>query len=146
MRPRKRVLCLDSDEDDLGVLTFLLETSGFRAIKATCISEAANVLLREPVEMVIVSAATRIDDAIVSVKILKGIYSEIPLALLCNKRDLSEKFHLADMAISRVDCSSAELLERIRILTVRKRGPKKIMVPVVPAPDVLPLSVAEAHS
>lgn len=72
MRPRKRILCVDSNEQDLSVLTFMLETNGFRTIKATCVSEAAKVVMEGTVELIIVSASAKIDDAIFAVKIQKG--------------------------------------------------------------------------
>ncbi len=138
MRPKKVILCLDSDEDDLGILAFLLETSGYRAVKSSCVSEAVNVLMRTPVELMIVSATIQIDDAITAVRILKGICPHTPLILLCHRGDLGDKFHLADMAISR-SCSSAELLERIKIMSGRKRGPRKGLhrYPMPPAIDAV---------
>ena len=145
MRPRKRILCVDSDEDDLGVLTFMLETNGFRALKATCLSEAAAVLLKNGAELMIVSAATRIDDALLAVKTMKGICPHTPLILLCHRGDLGDKFHLADMAISR-SCSSAELLERIKIITARKRGPRKRPLPALPTPEVVAVAVGEVRA
>lgn len=145
MRPKKRVLCIDSDEDDLGVLTFMLETNGYRALKAKCLSEAASVLLKNGAELMIVSAAIRIDDAITAVKILKGICPHTPLILLCHRGDLGNKFHVADMAIAR-NCSSAELLERIKIITARKRGPRKEPLPALPTPEVVAVAMGEARA
>lgn len=146
MRPRKRILCVDSDEDDLGILAFLLETQGYRAIKATCVSEAATVLMKAPVELIIVSATIRIDEAITAVKILKGICPHTPLILLCNMRDLGDKFHRADMVLSRVYCPAAELLERIKILSARKRGPRKEPLPALPTPEVVAVAMGEARA
>lgn len=144
MRPKKRILCVDSNEQDLSILTFMLETNGFRAIKATCVSEAINVLMRTPVELMIVSTAVRIDDAIATVKILKGICPFTPLILLCNRGDLGDKFHVADMAITRT-CSSLELLERIKIITVRKPGPKKAHLRGLPYPEAVALAMGEVR-
>ena len=39
--------------------------------------------------------------------------------------DRAEQMHVADAMLARKNCSSQELLERIKVMSARKRGPRK---------------------
>lgn len=114
MRPPKRILLIDTDEDRRGELKFVLQTCGFRVIQ-TAFGQIDLIILQWPV-----SAG--------SAKRLKEANPLTPLMVLYPVK-MSELPPLVPSADAVVPESSlggrAELLERIRVMVARKRGPRK---------------------
>lgn len=125
MRPKKIILCVDPDEIALSIVTYMLETNGYRTIKATCLADALTALTEFPVELVFLSAKKDPAATVFMSRTLKKHYPAIPVLLLCNTTEIVKELHLADALVSEKWCSSADLLERIKILSARKRGPKR---------------------
>ena len=112
MRPKKRVLLIDTDEDRRGELKFILETCGFRVIQ-TALGEIDLIILQWPV-----SAG--------SAKRLKEANPHTPLMVLYPVGITAPNVPSADMVMPSAGLGGrADLLERIRVLVVRKRGPRK---------------------
>ncbi len=57
MRPKKVILCVDDNEQDLSVLKFMLVTNGYRVLSATNGQEAIDTLRRQPVDLVLADHA-----------------------------------------------------------------------------------------
>ena len=63
---------------------------------------------------------------------LKRIAGHVPMILLGDPQRMSGEIHAADSLLSKKNCSSQELLERIKVMSARKRGPRKGTVRMAP--------------
>jgi PleD family two-component response regulator len=57
MRPKKIILCVDDNEQDLSVLSFMLATNGYRVVSATNGQEAIGIFADLPVDLVLADFA-----------------------------------------------------------------------------------------
>ena len=65
---------------------------------------------------------------------LKQIASHVPMILLGDPQKMAGEMHSADALLAKKNCTPQELLERIKVMSARKRGPRKgslRMAPVV---------------
>jgi two-component system response regulator CpxR len=125
MRPRKVILCVDSNEQALSVRKFMLETRGYRVV---CVLQAQAALERFEaggVDMVLSDLTIPGMDGNEMVKRMKQQAPEVPMVLVSGTvRDFA-RADAADAFLPKGANNSLELLERIRVLMVRKRGPKR---------------------
>jgi CheY-like chemotaxis protein len=56
---------------------------------------------------------------------LKQIAPHIPMILLGDPQRMGGDIHAADALLTKKSCSAQELLERIKVMSARKRGPRK---------------------
>jgi CheY-like chemotaxis protein len=56
---------------------------------------------------------------------LKALASHIPMILLGDPQRMSGEMHAADALLAKKNCCAQELLERIKVMSARKRGPRK---------------------
>jgi hypothetical protein len=56
---------------------------------------------------------------------LKQIASHVPMILLGDPQKMGSEMHAADALLAKKSCSAQELLERIKLISARKRGPRK---------------------
>jgi hypothetical protein len=47
------------------------------------------------------------------------------MVLLGDAQAVNAEMHVADAVLARKNCSTQELLERIKVMSARKRGPRK---------------------
>jgi len=65
---------------------------------------------------------------------LKQIASHVPMILLGDPQKMAGEMHSADALLAKKNCSPQDLLERIKVMSARKRGPRKgsqRMIPVI---------------
>lgn len=125
MRPKKVILCVDDNEQDLSVLTFTLSTNGYRVLPATDGQEALRLFAEHTVDLALVDYAMPQMNGDQLVGKLKQIAAHVPMILLGDPQKMSGQIHAADALVSKKTCSSHELLERIKLMSARKRGPRK---------------------
>ncbi|MGB6190862.1 MAG: response regulator [Terracidiphilus sp.] len=125
MRPKKVILCVDDNEQDLSVLTFTLSTNGYRVLPATDGQEALRLFSEHMVDLALVDYAMPQMNGDQLVGKLKQIAAHVPMILLGDPQKMSGQMHAADALVSKKTCSSHELLERIKLMSARKRGPRK---------------------
>jgi two-component system, OmpR family, response regulator CpxR len=125
MRPKKVILCVDDNEQDLSVLTFTLSTNGYRVLPATDGQEALRLFSEHTVDLALVDYAMPQMNGDQLVGKLKQIAAHVPMILLGDPQKMSGQMHAADALVSKKTCSSHELLERIKLMSARKRGPRK---------------------
>ncbi len=125
MRPRKLILCVDGNERALAVRRFLLETRGFRAVTATSLHEAVAVLGAQQVDLVVAELRLPQFDGNHVIGQLKQLMPELPMLLTSESVRAGERTHQADAFLGKGNSSAAELMERIRVMSARKRGPRK---------------------
>ncbi len=141
MRPKKVILCVDSNEQTLSVRAFLLETRGYRVISAATSQEALEVLERivpGTLDLLIADLLLPGMDGNELVRRAKQMHPTLPTLIVSGTVAAYDRALAADAFLPKGAGTAAELLERIRVLVARKRGPKKH----VPAPQLQPQPVA----
>ena len=125
MRPKKVLLLVDQDEDALSILKFLLETNGYRVLASTDGKEAIAMFAAAPrVDMVLASAFMNPMNGELLVTRLKRIKPYIPMAILLDDGGKPSDEFAGDCFLSR-SIAAAELLDRIKVMSARKRGPRQ---------------------
>ncbi len=125
MRPKKVILCIDDNEQDLSVLSFMLTTNGYRVYAATRAQEAIEIFAHNQVDLVLANAAMPQTNGAQLVKRLKQIAGHVPVILLGEPQAMDGAMHPADAMLAKKNCSPLELLERVKVMSARKRGPRK---------------------
>jgi CheY-like chemotaxis protein len=122
---KKVILCVDDNEQELSVLKFMLEVNGYRVIPACTGQEAIGIFARTSVDMVLTDFAMPQMTGVQLVRQLKQIAAHVPMILLGDPQKMGGDWHAADALVAKKNCTSQELLERIKVMSSRKRGPRK---------------------
>jgi len=125
MRPKKIILCVDDNEQELSVLKFMLATNGYRVVSASTGAEAIDIFVETAVDLVLSDYAMPQMNGDQLVNRLKKIASHVPMILLGDPQKMGDQLHGADALLAKKTCSPQELLERIKVMSARKRGPRK---------------------
>jgi CheY-like chemotaxis protein len=132
MRPKKVILCVDDNEQELSVLKFMLATNGYRVVSATNGREAIGIFLETSVDLVLADYSMQQMNGCQLVARLKQIAAHVPMILLGDPQKMAGEMHAADALLAKKHCSPQELLERIKVMSARKRGPRKGSQRLVP--------------
>ena len=124
MRPKKVILCVDDNEQELSILKFLLTTHGYKVVSAATVQEAIGVFPGTQVDLVLASYGLPHMNGGQLVDRLKRIAPQVPMILLGDPQSAGQ-IHVADAMVAKKNCSPLELLERIKVMSARKRGPRK---------------------
>jgi CheY-like chemotaxis protein len=138
MRPKKVILCVDDNDQALSVRKFVLETRGYRVLTAKNAEEAIELYDRGRVDLVITDLVMPHCNGNDLILLLKEIAPWVPAVLVSGSIKQFDPTTRADAFLPKGACSPQELLERVRVLLVRKRGPKK-MTPPQPAQERQPV-------
>ena len=126
MRPKKVILCVDDSEQDLSVLKFMLSTNGYRVLTATSGQEAVAIFGEaQQIDLVLIDNTVQQTSGKALVEKLKRMASHVPMILLGDPQAMNGEIHVADALLAKKNCSPQELLERIKVMSARKRGPRK---------------------
>lgn len=128
MRPKKTILCVDDNEQVLSVRTFLLETRGYRVLTARSSSDAIGALERAlpgQIDLLLCDLLMPGMDGNELVRRAKSLHPELPAMIVSGTVNAFDRAVYADVFLPKGACSAAEMMERIRVLVARKRGPKK---------------------
>jgi|GEM_PF-807902 len=125
MRPKKRILVADSNEQSLSVRKFLLETRGYCVLACHTSREALAVAAEGNLDLIIANLAMPEVDGAELVRRAKSFNPQMPAILFSTRLRFYDKDMPAEVFIPMGMDSPAEMIERIRVLLVRKRGPKK---------------------
>jgi two-component system response regulator CpxR len=136
MRPKKVILCVDDNEQDLSVLKFMLSTNGYRVLAATNGQEAMSLFTENMVDLVLADHVMPQMSGDQLVSRLKEIASHVPMILLGDPQKMNGLMHGADALLAKKNCSPQELLERVKVMSARKRGPRKGMHRMPAAPEL----------
>lgn len=130
MRPKKQILVVDSSEDRASCMSFMLETNGYRVFTAKTYDEAEAMFLDlYDLDLALVGYDDEESFGPALTRRFKQMKSHVPIIMLGNRDLLSNSIYAADAFLERDNLSSAELLERIKIMSARKRGPRKGYIP-----------------
>lgn len=128
MRPKKTILCVDDNEQVLSVRTFLLETRGYRVLAIRTAREALESIegaLPGTIDLLLCDLLMPGMDGNELVRRAKGLHPGLPAMIVSGTVNSFDRAGNADVFLPKGACSPAEMIERIRVLVARKRGPKK---------------------
>ena len=139
MRPKKIILCVDDNEQSLSIRKFMLETRGYAVVACTNGSDALTAFRESGADLVLADLMMPGLDGAELVQQIKAVSPETPAIIFSGKIRMCDKDLQADLFLPKGMHAPSELLDRIRLLLVRKRGPKKA---AVSAPAAAPAEVA----
>lgn len=125
MRPKKTILCVDDSEHSNSMRKFMLETRGYRVLIAHNAKEALELFREHSIDLVLSDLMMPDMNGACLVQRLKEMSPETPAILFSGKIRTFEEGTHADIFLPKGTAAPVELLERIRLLLIRKRGPKK---------------------
>ena len=130
MRPRKLILCVEDNEQILSVRKFLLETRGYRVVAFSNAAEALEYIqgaLPGSIDLLLSDLVLPQMDGNELVRRAKQAMPGLPTLIVSGTVTGYERAAFADAFLPKGACAPAEVLDRIKILVARKRGPKKQM-------------------
>ena len=125
MRPRKTILCVDDNEQSLSVRKFMLETRGYRVLTALNGEQALETYQQGGIDLVLSDLIMPGMDGNELIHRMKALQADVPMILMSGSVKAYERASHADAFLPKGACSPVEVLERIRVMIARKRGPKK---------------------
>lgn len=126
MRPKRTILCVDDNEQALSIRKLMLETRGYRVLACSNGHHALEVFKQGGVDLVLSDLQMPGLDGAELVDRIKEISAGTPAILFSGKTRVYEKDMRADIFLPKGMYAPIELLERIRLMLVKKRGPKRV--------------------
>ncbi len=125
MKPKRTILCVDDNEQSLSVRKILLETRGYRVAACTNGQDALDRFKKGDIDLVLTDLIMPGVDGCKLIEQVKAISPQTPAVLVSGKVRIYDRDMQADVFLPKGMYAPAELLERIRLLLVRKRGPRR---------------------
>jgi len=125
MKPKRTILCVDDNEQSLSIRKVMLETRGYRVIACTTGEEALEQFKRGGVDLVLTDLIMPGLDGTRLIEEVKALSPQTPTILVSGKVKIYDRDTRADCFLPKGMYAPSELLERVRLLLVRKRGPKR---------------------
>ena len=125
MRPKKKILLVSADEFGASTCAFMLTVNGYAVLKAGDATTAVDIFKRKEPDLVLSDYDLGRSTGAVLVKKLRTIRPYIPMILLGDPKVMIEEVWPSYAILSKKDCSALELLERIKVMSARKGGPRK---------------------
>jgi two-component system response regulator CpxR len=125
MKPKRTILCVDDNEQSLSIRKVLLETRGYRVIACTRGEDALERFHKGGIDLVLTDLIMPGCDGTKLIEQIKAISPQTPAILLSGKVRIYDRDTQADVFLPKGMYAPAELLESIRRLLIRKRGPKR---------------------
>jgi len=125
MKPKRTILCVDDNEQSLSIRKVLLETRGYRVLAYSNAEQALERFAQGGVDLVLTDLVMPGVDGSKLIRGIKHLSPETPAILLSGKVKIYEHETNADVFLAKGMELPADLLERIRVLLIRKRGPKR---------------------
>ena len=124
MTIKKTILCVD-DDHSLSIHKVTLETRGYRVMTCNSALAAMSVLDNAAVDLVL--SSLELPDANIAELVwrVKSTAPTTPVVLLCPPRRALYTEPDADLMLRKGSYAPAELLDSIRILLGRRRGPRR---------------------
>jgi CheY-like chemotaxis protein len=125
MKPKKTILCVDDNEQSLSIRKVMLETRGYRVVACNNGEDAIERFRAGGIDLVLSDLVMPGVDGSRVVEEVKAISPDTPAILLSGKVRIYDRDTHADVFLPKGMYAPAELLERIRLLLIRKRGPRR---------------------
>jgi len=125
MKPKRTILCVDDNEQSLSIRKVMLETRGYHVVACSGGQEALERFMKGGVDLVLTDLTMPGLDGSKLIEEIKKLSPQTPAILLSGKVKMYDRDTKADVFLPKGMYAPVELLERIRVLLVRKRGPKR---------------------
>jgi two-component system, OmpR family, response regulator CpxR len=125
MKPKRTILCVDDNEQSLSHRKVMLETRGYRVVSFTRGEEALERFKQGGIDLVLTDMTMPGLDGPRLIAAVKNLSPQTPAILVSSKVRTHDHDSEADVFLSKGMYAPADLLERVRMLLVRKRGPKR---------------------
>jgi two-component system, OmpR family, response regulator CpxR len=125
MKPKRTILCVDDNEQSLSIRKVMLETRGYRVITCNNGQDALERFKKGGIDLVLTDLIMPGVDGGKLIDSIKTLSPETPAILFSGKVRIYDRDTRADVFLPKGMYAPVELLERIRMLLVRKRGPKR---------------------
>jgi two-component system, OmpR family, response regulator CpxR len=132
MKPKRTILCVDDNEQSLSHRKIVLETRGYRVASFSRGEEALERFLQGGIDLVIADMAMPGLDGPQLIARIKQVSPQTPAILISSKVRIYDHDSQADIFLGKGMYAPADLLERVRLLLVRKRGPKRMQQQTAP--------------
>ena len=136
MKPKKTILCVDDNDQLLSIRKVILETRGYRVMSCANGREALDVFKGGGIDLVLTDLAMPEMDGSELIEQIKKLSPETPAILFSGKIRIYERSNRADVFLPKGMFDPMELMERIRLLLVKKRGPKRVVRVDLPLPAI----------
>jgi DNA-binding response OmpR family regulator len=124
MKPKRTILCVDDDEHSLSIRKVMLETKGYRVLTCHDPDEAIALVRGGGVDLVIADLMMPKMSGAQLIDRVKEIAPHLPTILFSGSVTYCAEQSRADVWLPKGSFAPMELLERVRIALIRKRGPK----------------------
>jgi two-component system, OmpR family, response regulator CpxR len=128
MTVKKTILCVD-DEQCLSIHKVTLETRGYRVRVCNTAAEAMNILAHGNVDLVLSNVDLPDAPSPELARYIKAHTPDIPVVLLSSHKRVFHTDVPVDLLLRKGTYTQAELLERIRLLLMKRRGPRRAASP-----------------
>ena len=125
MKPKKTILIVDDNDQALSIRKILLETRGYRVVACSNGQQALDAFQRGGIDLVLTDLVMPGVDGSQLIQEIKKYSPQTPAVLISGRVKIYERDTQADVFLPKGMYEPVDLLERIRILLVRKRGPKR---------------------
>ena len=126
MKPKRTILCVDDNEQSLSHRKIMLETRGYRVASFSRGEDALERFVHGGVDLVIADMVMPGLDGPQLIARIKELSPQTPAILISSKVRIYDHDSQADVFLTKGMYSPADLLERVRQLLIRKRGPKRL--------------------
>jgi DNA-binding response OmpR family regulator len=116
---------VDDDEQSLSIRKIMLETRGYRVLACNSGEMALEAFRRGGIDLVLTDLIMPGVDGSRLIEKIKSLSPQTPAVLISGRAKIYERETQADVFLCKGMYEPADLLERIRLLLVRKRGPKR---------------------
>jgi two-component system response regulator CpxR len=125
MKPKRTILCVDDNEQSLSHRKIMLETRGYKVASFSRGEAALDRFKQGGIDLVITDLTMPGLDGAKLVGAIKDLSPETPAILISSRTRVYSNESQADVFLAKGMYAPADLLERVRLLLVRKRGPKR---------------------
>jgi two-component system response regulator CpxR len=125
MKPKKIILCVDDNEQALSIRKTFLETRGYRVVTCNSGELGLEAFRRGGIDLVLTDLVMSGVDGSRLIEEVKRLSPQTPCVLISGRVKIYERETLADVFLPKGMYEPAALLEQVRVLLVRKRGPKR---------------------
>lgn len=121
MRPKKVILLVGENETDMRILNYVFITNRYATVMAWGAQEAVDVMFNISCDILIIMQPLDFFEKLLAHS--KRLNEKIPTIVLSDSKEELGLYVHADAVLCKP--TAMELLERVRVMAQRKRGPRK---------------------
>lgn len=125
MKPKRTILCVDDDERSLSIRKVMLETRGYRVLTCADPEKALELVRGGGIDLIIADLMMPKMTGAELIAQAKQITPHLPAILFSGAVSHFAEQGPADVWLPKGSFAPIELLERVRIALIRKRGPRR---------------------